>query len=220
MDAEKNDDLCVVCRIRKRRRGRIPACNPCWTLTGAEGTRAKYGLPKENLTQDAIVQRVKMFNSMVRKGKTREQVCEAMGLDVRSLSPWMTRMRKAGHRLEPYPASIHLSARELTGQLENPDLPPLQRKMMEGLLSKLQPGGVVTSVLEGLPPDGMTVEQVRNQHPCPTHGRVYGEIKGVKRKNNCPFCTSVRRWVRIIHVRRWRENDRMRREQASVAEMV
>lgn len=220
MDVE-DETKCVVCNTRRRRKGR-KACSTCWDLTGAEGTREKFGLTKETPLRAAIAARVKSFNSMVRNGKTREEVCEAMGINVRSLSPWMTRMRQAGFRLEPCPASIHLGARELILQLENPDLPPRQRKMMEGLLAKLQPGNPVTHVLEGIPPLNMTVEQLRKEHQCPTHGRVYGELRGLKQRNNCPFCKSVRRWCRIIHVRNWRKKDRLRREegQASVAEMV
>lgn len=209
-----NSRLCVVCHVRKKRKGR-DACDPCWYLTGVENTRERYGLPKENPSVAATRERVKDYNRMVRAGKSREHICAQMGLQLKSLSPWITRMRKAGFRVEPYPVSEALKPRELLEQLRKGKLPPKQQQLAQKLLKTAPTDTEVPVQFRGSPPKTATAKQVREDHPCPEHGRVSKTDTDVL----CGHCRGVNKWLRVVYVRNFRER-RRGQGNASVAETV
>ena len=98
---------CVVCQRRNGYYLGGRACSQCRTLTAAEGTREKYGLPKPRLRKaisDAAF--VAKYNKLIDDGYTVAQAAEALGLEKQSLKNKKGELSRGGYDIRKAPYSF------------------------------------------------------------------------------------------------------------------
>lgn len=102
---------CIVCKIRKAHRIRINGvmqiCEPCWRITGAEGTRAQYGLPPTafTATQRAdmleVRRRAREFSLLTQIGWSVTEIAQRWGCSNPAVLSRVKRAKELGFHLPP-----------------------------------------------------------------------------------------------------------------------
>lgn len=70
--------LCVVCKINKRRWAN-GCCDKCNALVEAEKSHEQLGVPKEPKAVTQLRENAKIYNRLIRKGKTQKEIAEQWG---------------------------------------------------------------------------------------------------------------------------------------------
>lgn len=119
-----------MCKTRKQRRVN-GLCDPCNTLTDAEGTKKKLGIPVMTAASQANLKLVKEYNRLIRKGVMQVEIAEMWGWPADKLRNMLTRMHgRHGVKVE--------SAREL-----------FRRKAEQGTLPQERKGGAKPNLEHG-----------------------------------------------------------------------
>lgn len=95
-----------TCRICGRKRAFYSThdvCQSCWNLTGAEGTRKKYGLPDVNWRSKEFSRKVKRVNRLRMAGKSQYEIAAMWGISRDALARFIRRARDAGFEIAGVP---------------------------------------------------------------------------------------------------------------------
>lgn len=109
---------CVVCvkRVREVPRSEkhcpVGACYLCWRLTGLEGTREQYGLPKELPSDRAAKEFLALYNRLAKVTPPMSYAAMAphFGVAPGVLRGRVKRLREAGYKMEPHPIAPQSNA--------------------------------------------------------------------------------------------------------------
>lgn len=86
-------------------------CKSCWDLTGAEGTRKKFGLPEVNWRSREFERKVKRINRLRIAGKSQREIASMWGMSRDALARFIRRARDAGFEIYDNPNPNHRKER-------------------------------------------------------------------------------------------------------------